>query len=313
VSPAGRSRVLFIGGVGRSGSTVLERVLDQLDGVAAVGEVCHLLERGVVEDQLCGCGAPFSACPLWSRVGEIAFGGWGSLDVDGLLAAKAATDRTRFVPRLLAGRSGPTRAYTGFLDAVYRAVSEATGAEVVVDSSKHLSTAAVLAAMDGVDLAVVHLVRDARGVAYSWTKQVRRPEVTDRTLFMPSYHPSRPALRWMTDNAGFELLARRGTPTLRLRYEEAMTDLRRHVERIAALAGLDASGRLGFLGERSVRLLGPTHSVAGNPMRFDQGEVPLRLDAEWQRSLPFGQLATVSAITAPLLAYYGYPLRRTAR
>jgi hypothetical protein len=36
--PAGRVRVLYIGGLGRSGSTLVERLAGQLPGAYAVGE-----------------------------------------------------------------------------------------------------------------------------------------------------------------------------------------------------------------------------------------------------------------------------------
>ena len=47
-----------------------------------------------------------------------------------------------------------------------------TGTEIVVDSSKHPSLAFCLRTSD-VDLRVVHVVRDIRGVAYSWSKTIR--------------------------------------------------------------------------------------------------------------------------------------------
>ena len=62
---------------------------------------------------------------------------------------------------------------------------------------------------DDIDLRVVHVVRDARGVAYSWTKTVTRPE-TDGADEMTRYSPGRSALLWNAHNAAFGLLARRG-------------------------------------------------------------------------------------------------------
>ncbi len=48
--------LLYIGGVGRSGSTLVERVLNEAPEVHAMGETHHLWERGITADQLCGCG-----------------------------------------------------------------------------------------------------------------------------------------------------------------------------------------------------------------------------------------------------------------
>ena len=44
---AGPQRVLFIGGLGRSGSTLIEKLLNELPGMVAVGELVHLWERGL--------------------------------------------------------------------------------------------------------------------------------------------------------------------------------------------------------------------------------------------------------------------------
>jgi hypothetical protein len=68
-------RVLFLGGLGRSGTTLLERVLGELPGVCPLGEVVHLRERDLRNGERCGCGATFSDCDFWRSVGEEAFGG----------------------------------------------------------------------------------------------------------------------------------------------------------------------------------------------------------------------------------------------
>ena len=45
---------------------------------------------------------------------------------------------------------------------------------------------------------VVHLVRDSRGVAYSWTKKVARPDAPGREMYMHRFQPPRIAFRWTT-------------------------------------------------------------------------------------------------------------------
>ena len=75
-------KVLYVAGSGRSGSTIVDNILGQLDGVGRVGEVRFLWERGMLEDRTCGCGAAFSACPFWRAVLERAFGGPAGVDPD---------------------------------------------------------------------------------------------------------------------------------------------------------------------------------------------------------------------------------------
>ena len=54
------------------------------------------------------------------------------------------------------------------------------------------------------------------------------------------------------------------------------------------------------------------HSVAGNPMRFETGTLHLRRDDAWRRQLADRDRRVVTALTAPLLARYGYLGRRAS-
>ena len=74
-------RVLYLGGFGRSGSTLLERILGQIPGWTNVGELVDLPRSVFVHQENCGCGEPFLTCPMWSQVGERAFGGWHDHDM----------------------------------------------------------------------------------------------------------------------------------------------------------------------------------------------------------------------------------------
>jgi hypothetical protein len=307
----GRPRVLYLGGLGRSGTTVLERVLGELPGTCSVGELVHLWQRGVLDDETCGCGEPFSRCPFWSEVGRRAFGGWDPGLAARMEELRPRVDRTRFIPgliapRLLGSHRAELREYTSTFVRLYRAISEAAGGAVVIDSSKHSSLAYCLRTESGIDLRVVHVVRDSRGVAYSWTKEVRRPEAGEDAL-MTRYSPSRSSALWVGHNLFFGLLGRLGTRTRLLRYEDFVAEPRAVLTELADFADVPV-GDLDFLSESSV-LLSPSHTVAGNPMRFRTGPTALRRDDAWRAQLPRGRRVLVTLLTAPLLARYGY-LRR---
>jgi hypothetical protein len=302
----------FIGGFGRSGSTLLERILAQLPEVCALGEVVHLWSRGVERDERCGCGERFSQCPFWLAVGEKAFGGWGTVDVAHVHALAAAVDRTRYIPASVAARSSSTRRaqmreYADYFSRIYSAAASVSGARLVLDSSKNSSTAFALAGTDGIDLRVMHIVRDSRGVAYSWTKEVARPEAGPQSVqpMMDRYVPWRAALLWDAHNLAFTALSRLGTPTLRVRYEDFVAAPETTVRSIADFLGISAETLPEYLSGTTVRL-GPTHLVSGNPMRFDTGEVRLRSDAAWLTELPVGPRRMVSSLTWPFMVRYGY-------
>ena len=216
------TRVIYLGGLGRSGTTLLERMLGALPGVCALGEVVHLWQRDVRDDERCGCGQAFSACDFWRVVGERAFGGWNRAPVDRILALRGQVERTRHIPRLarwhLPGEFGARVAdYVYQYTRLYAAAAAVGGATAVVDSSKHSSLAFCLRWSADIDLRVVHVVRDSRGVAYSWTKEVKKPEVEGADAFMPVYSPSSSGRQWVAYNLLFDALGKRALAMTHLR------------------------------------------------------------------------------------------------
>lgn len=304
-------KVAYIGGLGRSGSTLLDRILGQIPGFFSAGEIRDLWQRGLRENRLCGCGRPFRECPFWGEVGREAFGGWDRVDVDAVQSMARTVDRHSLVPLLVAPRLWPPfhrtlGRYGSILSPLYRAIQRVGGTRLIIDSSKAPSSAFVLRHLPDLDLRAVHLVRDSRGVAYSWTKQIVRPDVVGRTVYMHRYQPYRIGLRWLTRNAMMEGLGRLGIPVVRVRYEALVASPREQVERIVAT--LDEEVRpqdLAFIANGHVEL-GPNHTVMGNPMRMDNGTIPLRLDDEWQRAMRSSVSDLVTFLTKPMLKRYGY-------
>ena len=305
------TRVLYVAGMGRSGSTLVERAIAQLPGATGVGEVVFLWDRGLRRDERCGCGERFSACSFWQRVGKAGFGGWDQVDPDEMTALAEEVDDLRDIGQL----AGPIvtrrfrarqRRYLEHYERLYAAIREVAGCDVVVDTSKLTSLAYSLRRAEHIDLRVLQLVRDPRAVAYSWTKTIRRPEVLDREAYMPTYRPSYMAALWSGHNALLELLPRLGTPTERLRYEDFVDDPLASLRRVAELAGLDVSGdALDFVSDSGLDL-GVVHTVSGNPSRFTTGRVSLRRDDAWRAELPASARRVVTALTWPGRRAYGY-------
>ncbi|GAA2030649.1 sulfotransferase domain-containing protein [Pseudokineococcus marinus] len=304
-------RVLFLGGLGRSGSTLVERMIAELPGVAPLGEVVHLWERGLLEDQQCGCGRSFHACPFWRAVGREAFGGWDRVDGHHVLQLRHAVDRTRFVPLLLlphlTRRRGEVLSeYLSYYERVYAAALDVSGARVVVDSSKHLSLAACLRRSSVVRLRTVQMVRDSAGVAHSWGKRVIRPEITDRVEYMPVYSPLHVALLWSFTNAALRLVTTAGSRPLVLRYEDVVRAPREALASVAQHAGLPLDdGAVDFVDGLDVHLTS-SHTVAGNPMRFRTGNLSLRRDDAWRTDMKPSTRALVHLLTLPVRALLGY-------
>lgn len=299
-------RVLFLAGIGRSGTTLIERTLGEVAGVTALGEVMHLWDRGLVRGELCACSRPFRECPFWTQVGDDAFGGWDNVDTERMAHLKAQVDRTLRVPHAAWGRPASfvreADEYVAHYVRVYRAAARLSG-DVLVDSSKQASLAWLLQRSPDIDLRVLQCVRDSRGVTHSWSKVIARPEaISDEHAEMPRYAPPTMSAYWLCHNVAAAALHRR-VPHLRLRYEDFVADPTRRIHDVLALAGI--SSELPHV-RGSVVTLGGGHSCAGNPMRFRQGEIEVVPDNQWREQQPDGQRRLVTTLTAPLLLRYGY-------
>ncbi|HEX2621952.1 MAG TPA: hypothetical protein VHL11_17465, partial [Phototrophicaceae bacterium] len=93
-----RVKILYIGGTGRSGSTLIDIMLGKLPAFFSAGELYWIWKRSLKENQLCGDGHTFKDSEFWQKVGQDAFGGWDQLgDPDHLLDVFGQVNRIRHI------------------------------------------------------------------------------------------------------------------------------------------------------------------------------------------------------------------------
>lgn len=301
-------KVLFIGGYGRSGSTLFDRMLGQIEGFFSIGELKFVWERCFAEDQLCGCGRPFKECPFWSAVVKETFGGFEEVNVKEVMALKNSVDHAARIPLLLspyapAGYKERLDAYSLLLGKLFSAIKKTSGCEFIVDSSKSPSYGLILSRTPGVELYVIHLVRDSRAVSFSWQRKRARPEIYWKTVYMPRRGPIEGAIKWNISNLVIGMLRRKAKGYIRVCYEDLVERPREVMKEVSDFLGRPL--KLDFIKDSTVRLK-TNHTVAGNPMRFKHGAIELRPDIEWKEKMPASQRCLVTVLTSPLLFNYGY-------
>ncbi len=275
----GGIKVLYIAGLGRSGSTILGNILGEIESFFHGGEL-RFTWRNLMENRLCGCGTPFDECEVWCSMLKRAFGGIGGVDASEMARLQSLGTRTRHVPlmlfpqgqRMLALRLGK---YMVRLEKLYRAVQESTGSRVIVDSSKLPSYGYILGMTPGIDLYVVHLIRDPRAAAYSYLKEPR-PD-TDKRTHLYRVNTVKSSLLWNAWNVSSEALWKGSSGRyIRLRYEDFVEEPQRAVKDILGMLR-ENTHQLPFVSERNTELR-VSHTVAGNPNRFHSGLVRLQPD-----------------------------------
>ena len=304
------ARVLFLGGLGRSGTTLIERVLGELPGVCALGEVVHLWQRDIRDDERCGCGVRFSGCDvLAARSARRRSAAGTSVDV---VPHPGAAGRGRAHPaHPPAGRGAGCPTSTGAGRGVRRLLRRdlprpPPRSPARAWSSTRPSTARWRTACAG--RTRPRPAGRARGPGPARRRVLldqdgapagdRRRRGDDPLLPRPvgaaveraqrRVRPARPPRRRRCAGCG----TRSSWPTRAPRCSQ-----------LAAFAGLDVSGDATWTSSATTHAdLRVGHSAAGNPMRFTVGRVPLRRDDAWrQRAARAASAALVGAVCAPLL------------
>ena len=296
-------KVLYIAGFERSGSTIVNRVLGQIDGFVAWGELRDIWEHGIIENRPCTCGASFADCPAWQNIFNEAFNGTDKIDTLEMskLQKKARLMVLPHYFKLLKDKFFKQKVsqYLTNLEKLYQAIKITTGSQVIVDSTKASWYGYVLGLLPSIDLYVVHVVRNPKGVCYSLEQHKSKGEVTSQW-----YNPLHASLSWNLKNYAVEMLLNFSKKRyLRINYEDFIVNPKPTVEQILELLNEKVT-ELPFI-DRSTVKMGTDHIVTGSPSsRSDIGIVKLQLDERWKQKMKLRDKVLVTCTTCLLSKKY---------
>jgi hypothetical protein len=202
--------------------------------------------------------------------------------------------------------------------AFFESIRAVSGKPIIVDSSKISVRAFAHSLVPGIDLYVVHLVRDGRGIVISHRKSYRedlpvstlwnhegfpmwKAVVRRRVLYLLS------VVRWTVQNLAAEWVCTRLGPkkTMRLRYEDFVADPKGALERIGSLIELDLTDVADAASSGQPMQAG--HNVGGNRTK-KSGIITLRpeLAKEWKPALSATEQRLSWLFTGWLMRRYGY-------
>jgi hypothetical protein len=335
-------KVLKITGLGRSGSTILDVVLGNHPNIESVGEVGNLIRTGWISQEslrgidqkrlrrpLCTCGkrldvlyvdAPDEACPFWSSVRREWVERTDRDSIESYPKLQNDFELKRRWPRLLYEKRRPSalfRSYARLTRAFFESIRAVSGKPVIVDCSKSPVRAFALGMMPGIDLYLVHLVRDGRGVITSHRKSFEG-DLQDGTVRDHKGHPKWKTVvrrgvlypvsvvRWIARNLAAEWICIQLGPkrTMRLRYEDFVADPKVALGRVGSLIELDFTDVANAASSEKPMQAG--HNIGGNRTK-KSGIITLRPDAEeWKTALSPTEQRLSWMLTGWLMRRYGY-------
>lgn len=318
--PSADLRVLYVLGIYHSGTTLLGNLAGQLDGYFSVGELRSFWRKATLPHARCGCGTPLSECAVWSPILESVLGPGGEREALATQMWQCQREAVHEVhtwlrvPALLRRRESnlpagtPLARYAEGLERLYVTIAKETGAEVIVDSSKEPTDAALLLAMPRIQATFVQIIRDPRGMVNSILRFREDGEpVVERRLSQSAYA----ALSWSLGNMAGTAVRRSAGParSTLVRYEDFIARPGETIEALSRMAGRPA--RLAAPTEPGTVTMRQVHTVGGNNNRFRTGAVKLREDTTWRSQLHPLNRAAVTALCAPMMTRYGYRIARS--
>jgi len=185
--------IIMLVGEGHSGSTLLDLIMDSHSQVVGVGELSHY-SKHFNSGELCSCGKQIKDCEFWQKVFE-------GIDTSKLpLIYRKKLDfflnKNEYFYYRDFEKKLDTEKYVHMIELVYKNILQVSGKKIVFDSSKNYDRAEALIKFNqNLDIILLHLVRDGRGVAYSNIKLGR-----NGYEFMK---------KWMISNLKIELVKKR--------------------------------------------------------------------------------------------------------
>lgn len=298
-------KVLYIAGFERSGSTIINRVLGQIEGFVAWGELRDIWQHGIIENRLCTCGELFLDCPEWQKIFDQAFGGVKSVDAVKMfqLQRKIRNSSLFYYLGLLPKESFKKMGseYFKHLAKLYDAIQAITGSRVIVDSTKASWYGFILGMLPNIDLYVVHVVRSPQGVCHSLAKRKIQGEKECQW-----YNPFHASLSWNLKNSGVEILLNHPSKHYSImRYEDFICNPKTTVESILSFLKEPLTS-LPFEDEYTVKM-STDHIITGSPSsRSQTGTVQLNLDQKWKTDMTIVDKTIIESLTFFLRNKYGY-------
>lgn len=248
IESSGSQRLIFIGGLTHSGSTLLDILLGRTQNLIGIGEVVPLLTHSTSKlqehDRLCSCGSAISECIFWSHVSNHC-------------------------------RARSNQSFKDMYLSLLAIFVEVFGQDKIpVDSSKSVRALRLLSSVPGLDITMIHLIRDVRAwlISRKDVETRRRREGNPETTARWQRTPLGRFLVWYYGNRRLIHFAEaQGLRRVQVSYEGLALRTDEVMTRLMEALG---TSLIGHPSEQS-------HVLLGNRMRVSESSPVVRYDYRW--------------------------------
>jgi len=300
------TRVIYIAGYGRSGSTILDILLSQSDQISGFGELTNLMENGWINNEYCSCGDRINECKFWAKIKK----SWeesSPISVNEYIILQKRYLNKYSIIKLLKNSIFKSKKFKKFEEStilLYKLLSKNSDKSYIIDSSKSPIRMYALKIMD-INIDVIHLVRDGRAVANSLKRPLKKDlkkgiqeDINSKTVY-------KTILAWMFSNMLVRILSNK-LNYLVVRYEDLINDGERTIKNIEKKLDINLQPTINKI--RNNEVLNKEHIAAGNRLRMqDNLKFKGHIYSKWNY-LSSREVKIINKIAGRSLKKYNYLL-----
>lgn len=303
------TKIIYIAGCGRSGSTLLERILNSHEKLFATGELSFFLDLIEFDHESGTHKSRVSDSEFWSEITREVLD--ESSDLDQLKENQLAFESVLGLKNCLLGSpSDRALVYKEFTRKLFDTIEQhlPQDNEYIIDSSKTARLAFMrpiaLSKVAQCEVKVIHLVRDGRGCIGSYLKGSNRKMEQGLDPQIP-FAALRCSLTWFFAQTAahiFQLFSSSDS-YLRVRYEDFVKNPEQTLNTIGTFLNLNFADQIDMLeNEQNIPF---ADQIAGNRVR-NQPKIILKKDVSWKQQLKWYHQLLFWVLDWPYALWYGY-------
>lgn len=301
--------IIYIAGYGRSGSTLLERILSSHRRIFGMGEITNFLDLINNGSSFCSCGKQVYQCEFWSDVIKNFSNTFKNL-IELKKIQKEFDSISGFINHFFERNSNQKIMYKNLNQKLFYSIFQKLPPETnyLVDSSKTTRQSFFrpisLSRLAFLNLKVIHLVRDGRGCMWSNLKGSNKRLERCKDSYI-HFATIRTATSWFLANIAAHIIQATFSPKnyCRIRYEDFVKYPSETMNRLGSFLDINFKIQAEMLKRRKNIPLG--HQLAGNRLR-SQKQIILKPDIEWRKKLRLYNKLLFWLLDWPLILYYKY-------
>ncbi len=278
-------------GAGRSGTTALATFLGNNNKIQNIGEMHQFFEY-LDENKECSCGKLLNECEFWKNKID---NPTQEYSANSRKLSEKMESHSSIIKHLLNSFSNiEYEKYIELHQSILDSIQSDSEKSTLLDSSKYTGRALALNKLDNIELKIIYVVRDVRGVINSFSKKVQT-----------SKSPLSTIVYYLLINLVAEFISRFifRKKVIKIRYEDLINNPNSLFDRLESFLNLNLQDIKGKIERKQAFEVG--HIVGGNRLKKNK-EIYFRKDVSWKKNFSWIERIIYYILAAPIMILNRY-------